>query len=235
MANKISPEIISQIAPLYEKLGVKTQVAKELGISVNTVTKYLADFDNAATPKQRTVVTPELIKKINERYEVTKNFAQVGRELGISPQTVKRHLTEENLQLAQREYEDRDALWFYIYRLFGEYSEEYPVNPWNITQIMKFRKQGMPFRGQLLALKYFYEVRHGSIEKAHGSVGILPFVYDDARHYYEQQARRADEIATEIKNQLEKDRVEIKYNPSDYIGAKKKKKLINLDELENAS
>ena len=34
-----------------------------------------------------------------------------------------------------------------------------------------------------------------------------------------------------IQKQLEKDRIEIKFSPSDYIGKRKKKKLINLDSI----
>lgn len=89
----------------------------------------------------------------------------------------------------------------------------------------------MPYRGQLLTLKYFYEVRHHKVDPNRKTIGIVPYVMDEARAYYEHQARRADQIAAEIKKQLEKDRVEIKYNPSDYMGKKKKKKLIDLNEV----
>lgn len=41
MAKKTSPETIEKINELYAILGVKSQVAKELGISASTVTKYL--------------------------------------------------------------------------------------------------------------------------------------------------------------------------------------------------
>ena len=38
-------------------------------------------------------------------------------------------------------------------------------------------------------------------------------------------------ISDAIKAQLEKDRVEIKYNPSNYINKKKKKKEIDLNSI----
>ena len=41
MAKKTSPEMIEKINELYAILGVKSQVAKELGIAASTVTKYL--------------------------------------------------------------------------------------------------------------------------------------------------------------------------------------------------
>lgn len=53
----------------------------------------------------------------------------------------------------------------------------------------------------------------------------------EAELYYRGQAAREKEILEAIQKQLEKDRIEIKYNPSDYIGKKKKKKLIDLNTI----
>ena len=201
---------------------------------MSSVSKYLTIFEAAPQekePKKKTKVTPEIIEQINKRYSECKNMSQVARELGISATTVKNYLSEDNLQLKQIECDDRDALWFYIFRLFGKYSDDKPVSDWNITQMQKFRKQGMPYRGQLLTLKWFYEVKKNSKDKSNGSIGIIPFVYDDARHYYEKQAKKADEIGQAIQKQLEQDRIEIQYNPSDYIGKKTRRKLIDLNEI----
>lgn len=232
MAKRISEEIIKQIPIKYAKLGSKTKVAQELGISVSSVTKYL-NFVAAAPQerKSRVSITPELIEQINKRYEECKNMSQVARELGISPGTVKNHLNESNLKLIDQQNNDRDALFYYIYHLFGQYSDDKPVNPWNITQIQKFKQQGMSYRGQLLTLKYFYEVKGSDIRKSNGSIGIVPFVWQEAELYYSRQAKRIDEITAAIEKQLEQDRIEVKYNPSDYFG-KKKKKTIDLASLE---
>lgn len=234
MAKRIPDEIIQKIPILYKEYGVKNKVAEELGISVSSVSKYLTIFEAAPQekePKKKTKIDEETIQKINQRYSECKNMAQVARELGIAPTTVKKYLTEENLQLKQTESDDRDALWYYIFRLFGEYSEDKPVSDWNITQMQKFRKQGMPYRGQLLTLQYFYDIRKNSKDRSNGSIGIIPFVYDEARLYYEKQAKKADEIGRAIQKQLEQDRIEIKYNPSDYIGKKTRRKLIDLNEI----
>lgn len=231
MGKTIDEAIIQQIPVLYRKYGVKTKVAKELGIAVSTVSKYLSIYEASPESKKKIKITEEVITQINELYSKYRNQAQVAREIGISVSTVKRHLNEENLKLISQENEDRDALWFYIYRLFGQQSEDCPVSEWNIIQIQKFKKQGMPFRGQLLTLKYFYEVEKADIRKARGSVGIIPFAYSRAERYYKEQAKKADEITRQIQSQLEKDRIEIKYNPSDYFKKGKKKQTINLNEL----
>ena len=173
MGTKLSNDIISQIPVLYEQLNNKSEVARQLGISVASVNKYLTIIDAAPVEKKnRAKVTPELIEKINNLYLKSKNMAEVARQLNISTTTVKNHLSKENLNLSKRQNDDRDALWYYIYRLFGRATEEKPVSDWNITQMMKFKKQGMPYRGQLLTLKYFYEVKKNSIKKANGSIGM---------------------------------------------------------------
>jgi hypothetical protein len=159
-------------------------------------------------------------------------MSQVARELNISASTVKNHLNEENLKAMQSQNDDRDALFYYIYKLFGQYSEDYPVSKWNITQMQKFRSQGYPYRGQLLTLQYFYDIKKNSTKKSNGSIGIIPFVFDESRSYYQKQAKRADEIGEAIQRQLEQDRIEIKYNPSDYFNSKKKKKTIDLNSIE---
>lgn len=41
MATKVTPEIIEEINELYAELGVKAQVARKVGVSPATVTKYL--------------------------------------------------------------------------------------------------------------------------------------------------------------------------------------------------
>lgn len=41
------------------------------------------------------------------------------------------------------------------------------------------------YSGILGTLKYWYEVKNNSIEKANGGIGIVPYVYEDAKKHYE--------------------------------------------------
>lgn len=232
MSIRLSEEIINKIPILYQQINNKSEVARQLGISVASVNKYLTVINATPTEKKsRTKVTPELIQEINKEYFICKNMTEVGKKLGISTSTVKNHLSKENIQLSKQQNDDRDALWYYIYRLFGQAEEDKPVSDWNITQMMKFKRQGMSYRGQLLALKYFYEIKKNSIQKSNKSIGIIPWIWDESRQYYSKLEQKQKEIGEMIQKQLEKDRIEIQYNPSDYIGKKKKKKLINLDSI----
>lgn len=233
MAKRIDEKTIEQIPILYEQLKNKAEVARQLGISAASVNKYLAIYNGApveVTNKKRVKVDEELVQKINELYKSCKNMSQVAKELGISPSTVKNHLTEENLKLKDKLNDDRDALWFYIYKLFGP-DDDKPVSDWNVTQMQKFNRMGMGYRAQLLTLKWYYEVKKNPVKKEYKTIGIIPYVYDQAALYYKKQENKAKEIAEAIEKQLEQDRIEIQYNPSDYIGTKKKKKLIDLDSV----
>lgn len=233
MAKRIDEKTIEQIPILYEQLKNKAEVARQLGISAASVNKYLAIYNGApieVAKKKRVKVDDELVEKINQLYHSYKNMAQVAKELGISSSTVKNHLTEENLKLKDKVNDDRDALWYYIYRLFGPDGDK-PVSDWNVTQMQKFNRMGMGYRAQLLTLKWFYEIKKNPIKKEYKTIGIIPYVYDEAALYYKTQDARVKEIEEAIEKQLEQDRIEIQYNPNDYIGKKKKKKLIDLDSI----
>lgn len=240
LAKKIADEIIEQIPILYDKLKNKNAVARELNISPSTVTKYLKVLSvtssvqelNKKEKKTRIKITPELIEKINEDYKLYKSQAEVARRNGISASTVKKYLSEENKKIVEQQQNDKEALWYYIYRLFGHYSEENPVNPWNITQINKFHSQGYTYRGQLLTLKYFFEIQRSSIEKANNSIGIIPYKYAEAAEYFAKKQSEQQKLNESIQKQLEKDRVEIKYIPyKKNKENKKNKKIIDLNSL----
>lgn len=235
MSKRIDSTIIEQIPILYEKYENKAKVARELNVSTATVNKYLTLYNSApveVVKKKRVKIDEETERKINELYSTYRNLSQVARELNIAPTTVKNHLNKENLELNKRLYDDRDALWFYIYKLFGPESEDKPVSNWNITQMMKFNQQGINYRAQLLTLKYYYEVQHHTVSPQYKTIGIIPYIVNQAAAYYASQSQKQKEIEKAIEKQLEQDRIEIKYNPSDYIGRKKKKKHIDLNKIE---
>jgi hypothetical protein len=43
------------------------------------------------------------------------------------------------------------------------------------------------YSGIKRTLEYFYEVKKNSIEKANGGIGIVPWVYEEAKRYYYNQ------------------------------------------------
>lgn len=90
------------------------------------------------------------------------------------------HLTCSELE-AKREKTDAEKLDDYIMKLFNY---DY-VPPRAKKQINNFiQEYNYTYSGMLKALIYFYEIKGGSVEEAHGGVGIIPFIYQDAYNYY---------------------------------------------------
>lgn len=56
-------------------------------------------------------------------------------------------------------------------------------------QIQKYLQEHpeYTYSGIRRTLEYFYEVKHNSIEKANGGIGIVPWVYEEAKQYYYNQ------------------------------------------------
>lgn len=91
-------------------------------------------------------------------------------------------------------------------------------------------KDGYTNEGILNALKYWYEIKHNSPDKANGGIGIVSYIYNDAQKYYLELARRQKEIAKSLlKTNQEVKTVEVKAKEK-----RKTKNLIDIDEmLEN--
>lgn len=80
-----------------------------------------------------------------------------------------------------QEEKDREVLETYIKQLFGINS----ISPKIKKQIDTFKeKNNYTYSGMYKTLKYFFEVRGNSIEKANGGIGIIPYVYEDAFKYW---------------------------------------------------
>lgn len=71
--------------------------------------------------------------------------------------------------------------------------EEYIMKMFNETYVNARIKQQLKrmveqyhysYSGILKTLIYFFEIKGNSIEKANGGIGIVPYVYNDARDYY---------------------------------------------------
>ena len=80
-----------------------------------------------------------------------------------------------------KEQQDEVAFWEYIKELYGE--------DYNFISIQKqvesyIKQYNFTYSGMLKTLKWFYEINHGSKEDSNGRVGIIPYVYEDAKKYY---------------------------------------------------
>lgn len=84
-------------------------------------------------------------------------------------------------QHQSQEEKDREALEAYIKKLFNTDF----VEPRTQKLIKQYREDyHYTYSGILKALTYFYDVKGNNIEKANGSIGIVPYTYKQAYDYY---------------------------------------------------
>ena len=102
-------------------------------------------------------------------------FVKINRRYA-HPQCAEAH--EANMTQEERDYED---LFQYCKKLFGE-DYNYVMTK---KLIEKYKKENdYTYSGMKKCLQWFYEIKGNSIEKANGSVGIIPYCYKASYDYY---------------------------------------------------
>ena len=87
---------------------------------------------------------------------------------------------EYNNSLTQEQKDLKDLI---------DYIKELLKEDYNFMKVKKqiedyHKKYDYSYSGMLRSLKWFYEVKNNSIDKANGGIGIIPFIYNDAYKYY---------------------------------------------------
>ena len=123
------------------------------------------------------------------------------------------------------EEKERESFFEYTKKLFGS-QYNYLATQKLAEQYIK--KHKYTYSGMLKSLIWFYDITKHSTEKSNGSIGIIPYIYDQAREYYYslylmQIANQNKDIKAFAPKQVE---VKIK-RPRP---GKRKHKLFNLDD-----
>lgn len=88
---------------------------------------------------------------------------------------------DQHMADISQEEKDLIALNNYIKKLFNITS----ITPRIHKQIEDYHNEkNYTYSGILKSLIYFFQIKGNSIEKANGGIGIVPYVYEDARNYY---------------------------------------------------
>lgn len=100
--------------------------------------------------------------------------------------------------------------------------------PANNKLISKFHTEnGYSYKSMYYTLKYHFEVKNGSVEKAQERIGIIPYVYDEAKKYYDNLSATRNRLSHTVEEQIkQKEEVIIIRN-----APKRKKKDIDLEGL----
>ena len=135
-------------------------------------------------------------------------------------------MSKEEIQT--QEQKDKEALERYIMTLFNTPYVEPRVQ----KQITKYiNEYNYTYSGMLKALKYFYEVKGNSIDKANGGIGILPYIYKNAYNYWYEvwlaQQKNSEKIIKQYVPQIKEITI-----PIPQIKVKKRKLFDFLDKEE---
>lgn len=99
---------------------------------------------------------------------------------------------------------DEDHWKSYIYDYLGR-DLKIPYNYHKCEkQLQKYIKENKyTAKGIFFALKYFYEYKNGRPEDANGGVGIVPYIYEDAKNFWISQTLAKNSILEDIEKQYE--------------------------------
>lgn len=73
------------------------------------------------------------------------------------------------------------------------YGKEYNFMLINKQAENFMKTYGYTWSGMTGCLHWFYNINHGSLEEGNGGIGIIPYIYEDVKKYY-QQLYKAKEL-----------------------------------------
>ena len=81
----------------------------------------------------------------------------------------------------KKEQKDKSDFFEYVKTVYG--------SDYNYISIQKqaenyIKQYNFTYSGMLKSLKWFYEIKHADKESANGRIGIIPYIYEDAKKYY---------------------------------------------------
>lgn len=137
-----------------------------------------------------------------------------------------RWVCEDCLEVREGIQGERQSLYDYVSKIFNI---EYPT-VWMMKQIKDFKEQnGYTYKGMELTLRYWIETLGNSMVNAKG-VGIIPYVYDDAKRFFIEKMEVGNFVAS-MEEPLSNNK-EVNILKSKMSGNKEKKsKLIDMSDL----
>ncbi len=92
----------------------------------------------------------------------------------------------------------------------------------------------MTAKGIYFAIKYFYEIKHNDWGKSKGGIGIVPYIYDESKEYWNTQKIELEKIIQGLEEQKKaRDNATLLIIKKDITMSKNKKtKVKSLEELD---
>lgn len=100
---------------------------------------------------------------------------QIGRRYAHTDCALTKHKNDN------AEAEDKQKLLDYLDELFNHNCNWVVINQMLKKYISEYN---YTYSGIMKAMHYFYEIKGNSIAKANGSIGIIPYIYNESYQYY---------------------------------------------------
>ena len=91
---------------------------------------------------------------------------------------------------------ERKQLVDYICELFNYKKPSVKI----YQQMSNYYERGVSYSDMLLALKYFYEIKKGDINKSQGGIGIVPYVLEEAKEFITLEKIEQDKLVKKFEN-----------------------------------
>lgn len=82
-------------------------------------------------------------------------------------------------------------------------------------QIKEFVADGKSISGIYKTLNYWYNIKKADTSKANGGIGIVPYVYSDAKKYYKEQVKNKENFQ-KVESKIAEDAKELFSSPKIY-------------------
>ena len=146
---------------------------------------------------------------------------EVKEEDAIYNTKTKRYYHEQcyNILLEKKQLTD------YICELFNYKKPSVKI----YQQMASYYEYGVSYADMLLALKYFYEIKKGDINKSQGGIGIIPYVINEAKEFVTLEKIEQDKLIKKFENNV----IEQKETKIIHIAEQrnKQKKIIDINAL----
>ena len=112
----------------------------------------------------------------------------------------QRYAHDECIQQAAKSKENREAIHDKIKQLCGGSYVRARVE----KQISQNLNDGRTLKGILQTLQYWYDIQKHDPKEAHGGIGIVEYVYEDAQKYFERKRQIGINFGKVPKEEVEK-------------------------------
>ena len=81
-----------------------------------------------------------------------------------------------------QEEKDKERFYEVVKKIYGNKYNYMLINTQATQMIQEY---GYTWSGMTACLHWFYNINHGNLEDGNGGIGIIPFIYNEVKEYYQ--------------------------------------------------